>query len=185
MKGEVDLLYGERNQVGSIMDDIRSQLKAGSEELADLDEQLAEAEAKKNAVAAKLDAARESKDGSSQGYRGYRKLSLTLRDLVEEGRAEEAEAQAEQQVEALLTSLLSDAAFRREYTKMWAAQRKYVVSELLPGSCTSMPATNGVAGPKGGAKGGAPKKPAAPLEPQGAAKAQAIIAAVMKVWHGL
>lgn len=46
-------------------------------------------------------------------YRANRKLSLQLRDLVAEGKLEEAQAMAEQQTEAHMSKILTDAAYRK------------------------------------------------------------------------
>jgi hypothetical protein len=66
---------------------------------------------------------------------------------------------------------------RRDYIKLWSEQRRYLVSELLPdsGAVEAKPAAAAGKGGKAADKG----KPAAPLVPQGAMKAQAIIAAAL------
>jgi hypothetical protein len=64
---------------------------------------------------------------------------------------------------------------RRDYIKLWSEQRRYLVSELLPESGAVEPKPAAAAGKGDKGKG----KPAAPLVPQGAMKAQAIIAAAL------
>ncbi len=90
------------------------------------------------------------------------------------GQVEEARALCVAQVDEMMDKLNSDAAYRGEYTKLWGAQRKYIVSELLP---TSGPPE--VRPAAAGAKG-APAAKGKPSKPQGAQKAAAIIASLME-----
>eukprot|EP00879_Flechtneria_rotunda_P024981 GHRR01026509.1.p1 GENE.GHRR01026509.1~~GHRR01026509.1.p1 ORF type:complete len:412 (+),score=248.16 GHRR01026509.1:238-1473(+) len=126
---------------------------------------------------------REEIDNHMFEWRDNRKLSLQLRDLVAEGKVDEAAAIAEQQVETYLKKLLADTTYRCDYTKLWSEQRKYLVSELLPesgaGALDAKAAGKGAAAGKAGGKKGVVTAAAA-LVPQGAAKAQALIAAALQ-----
>jgi uncharacterized coiled-coil DUF342 family protein len=175
---EMNILRGERDQAKDIIDELSLKLQAVNAVLGDYDAERQDLEATKREIQDQLKATRDEIDTHMFEYRANRKLSLQLRDLVAEGKLEEAQAMAEQQTEAHLSKILRDAAYRKEYFKLWSEQRKYLVSELLPNSGAVEPRAAPAAAGKG--KGGKrTDKPAAPLVPQGAAKAQAIIAAAL------
>ncbi|KAF8056252.1 PPI1 [Scenedesmus sp. PABB004] len=174
---ELNILRGERDQAKDIINDLQGKLQAVMAVLADYDAERTEIEATKRELQDRIKGMREEIDAHMFEWRANRKLSLQLRDLVAEGKTEEATAIAEQQIESYLAKL-SEPGYRKEYTKAWAEQRRYLVSELLPESGAAE--LRAAAGAKpGGAKGGPGGRPAAPLVPQGAAKAQAIIAAAL------
>lgn len=173
---EMNILRGERDQAKDIIDDLQKKLAMVTAVLNDYDLERQDLESTKRDIQEQLKSLREEIDGHMFEWRANRKLSLQLRDLVAEGKAEEASSIAEQQVENYLGKLLTDTGFRREYIKLWSEQRRYLVSELLPDSGAPEPKPAAAAG-KAGDKGKG--KPAAPLVPQGAMKAQAIIAAAL------
>eukprot|EP00878_Enallax_costatus_P005708 GHUV01005985.1.p1 GENE.GHUV01005985.1~~GHUV01005985.1.p1 ORF type:complete len:449 (+),score=181.87 GHUV01005985.1:226-1572(+) len=175
---EMNILRGERDQAKDIIDDLQKKLSAVNAVLADHDAERQDIETTKREIQEQLKSLRDEIDSHMFEYRANRKLSLQLRDMVAEGKLEEAQAMAEQQVEAHLSKIYSDAAYRKEYLKLWSEQRKYLVSELLPNSGT-VEAKPSLAAAGKGRSGKNADKPAAPLVPQGAAKAQAIIAAAL------
>jgi uncharacterized protein (UPF0335 family) len=73
---------------------------------------LQELESSKRDIQEQLKSVREEIDAHMFEWRANRKLSLQLRDLVAEGKAEEATSIAEQQVESYLAKLLTDTSFR-------------------------------------------------------------------------
>jgi hypothetical protein len=170
---EFKIITGERDQVKVIITDLQAKLKTVTDAISYLDSERSEIEAHKGELQEQLRAAREDNDAAMAEYRENRKLSLALRDLVDAGEVGAAAQQAAQQVETYMAKLAADAAYRKEYLTLWCQQRKYLVSELLPQSgVVAAP----VAPPptKGGAK--AP----GPAVPQGAAMAQAAIAAALE-----
>jgi hypothetical protein len=112
-----------------------------------------------------------------QEWRENRKLSLAVRDLVETGHLDEARAMCDEQVAAFMGRLLSDAAYRAEYTAGWAEQRKYVVSDLLPGS--GVAAAPDARDTRGRAGKSAAEAPRGEPKVQGAVKAAALIEQLM------
>lgn len=121
-------------------------------------------------------------DVSLADYRENRKLSLEVRDLVAAGRVDEARERAAEQVSSLIAKLSSDTTYRKEYQHLWAQQRRYAVSDLLPESsvaaqqaAASKPAAKGAPGKGGKASG--PKPP--PPKPNGKEKAASIIESLM------
>jgi uncharacterized protein (UPF0335 family) len=73
---------------------------------------LQDLESTKRDIQEQLKSVREEIDSHMFEWRANRKLSLQLRDLVAEGKAEEATSIAEQQVESYLAKLLTDTSFR-------------------------------------------------------------------------
>jgi hypothetical protein len=175
LQDEFKIITGERDQVKTIISDLQAKLKVVTDALSDFDLERQEIEAHKTEIQEQLKAAREENDSAMFEYRENRKLSLQLRDLVDLGNLDDATKMAEEQVELYLAKIINDPAYRKEYTRLWSEQRKYVVSELLPKSGISSAAPS-----QAPAKGGKASKPSAPLVPQGAAKAQAAIAAAME-----
>jgi uncharacterized protein (UPF0335 family) len=82
---------------------------------------LQDLESTKRDIQEQLKSVREEIDSHMFEWRANRKLSLQLRDLVAEGKAEEASALAEQQVESYLTKLLTDTSFRCDGSSMAVA----------------------------------------------------------------
>lgn len=183
---EVNILRGERDQAKDIIDDLQAKLSVVMGALADFDAERQDVESTKRELQEQIRVQREEIDAHMFEWRANRKLSLQLRDLVTEGKLEEATSLAEQQVQSYLTKLLVDSSYRHEYTRLWAEQRRYVVSELLPDSAPAdvRPPTGSGATGKDGKAGASGRdrsgKPSAPLVPQGAAKAQALIAAALE-----
>jgi len=175
LQDEFKIITGERDQVKTIISDLQAKLKVVTDALSDLDLERQEIEAHKTEIQEQLKAAREENDAAMFEYRENRKLSLQLRDLVDAGDLGEATKTAEEQVELYLAKLINDPAYRKEYNKLWSEQRKYIVSELLPKSGVSSAAPS-----QAPAKGEKGARSSAPLVPQGAAKAQAAIAAAME-----
>eukprot|EP00775_Hariotina_reticulata_P001871 gene1871-2208_t len=176
VESEINILRGERDQAKDIIDDLQKKLQAVTAVLADYDAERQDIETTKRELQEQIKGKRDEIDAGMFEYRANRKLSLQLRDLVDEGKLEEATGIAEEQVDSYLVKLNTDKVYRRDYIKLWSEQRKYLVSELLPQSGNVT-----VAAPaKTTAKGKAAPKPAERLVPQGAAKAQAIIAAALQ-----
>lgn len=180
---EVSALRGERSQAVGILQEIQGKLREANEAIGELEGERAEHEAKKKALQEQIRTAQDESSVAMQEWRENRKFSLTVRDLVEAGKLEEAKAMCEEQVATYMTRLLSDSAYRKEYTQGWSEQRKYLVSELLPGSGVPQEDSRGPRdkGPAG--RGGKGDKAAAPRpEPkvQGAAKAAALIEQLMQ-----
>jgi uncharacterized coiled-coil DUF342 family protein len=174
---EFKIITGERDQVKVIITDLQAKLKTVTDAISYLDSERSEIEAHKAELQEQLRAAREDNDAAMAEYRENRKLSLALRDLVDAGQVAAAAAQAAEQVEAYMAKLASDTAYRKEYIGLWCQQRKYLVSELLPKSGV-VAAPVAPAPSKAGGKGGA--KAPGPAVPQGAAMAQAAIAAALE-----
>eukprot|EP00955_Chlamydomonas_euryale_P009909 106380-Chlamydomonas_euryale.AAC.1 len=105
-------------------------------------------------------------------------MPTQVRDLIAVGSTADAAELCSKQVDEMMGRLSSDSAFRAEYQQVWADQRRFPVSELLPESSTS----GQVAPAKGGAKGGpgvakeAKERPVA----RGAEKAKDLIASIMQ-----
>jgi hypothetical protein len=183
MENEFKVIKSERDAANKIVQDIYAKLKDASSQLQELEAEHAElVNAKEEAVKA-LEAAREESNANAKDYRENRKFSLEVRDLVAAGRVDEAKALVAAQVEEWTAKLVGDASLRQEYTSLWTEQRRYMVSELLPGSSLiaqqeakaaagKAPAGKGAAG-----KGGAAAK--APPVPRGAEKAKSIIDSIM------
>lgn len=70
-------------------------------------------ESTKREIQDQLKVLREDIDTHMFEYRANRKLSLQLRDMVAEGKLEEAQTMAEQQVEAHLGKIFTDKAYRK------------------------------------------------------------------------
>ena len=77
-----------------------------------------------------------------------------------------------------MSKFCSDTVFRSEYSKAWADQRKFPVSELLPESSTSTVAAAAAKPPLGG-KGAKAAAPAEKPVARGAEKAKDLIASLM------
>ncbi|KAF6262596.1 hypothetical protein COO60DRAFT_599115 [Scenedesmus sp. NREL 46B-D3] len=172
---EMNMLRGERDQAKDIIDDLQKKLAVVQAVVNEYDVERQDLETAKREIQEQLKSVRDEIDSHMFEWRANRKLSLQLRDLVAVGQLEEATSIAEQQVELYLTKLLADASYRREYVKLWSEQRRYLVSELLPDSGTVEAKPAAAAGWADKGRG----KPAAPLLPQGALRAQAIIAAAL------
>lgn len=172
---EFKILQGERQQAQSIARDLQAKLKEAQKGLSELDAERQEVETRKKEIQDQLTAAREESLAQSQEYNENRKLSLTIRELVEKNAVEEATKLVEAQVEQYVTKLNADADYRREYVKLWSEQRKYIVAEVLPNSGT--PADHQASGRQ---QGGIRAPPPERLIPQGAAKAKAIIEAALQ-----
>ena len=114
-------------------------------------------------------------------YRDNRTFSLKVRDMVTAGQVEEARALCVAQVDEYVGKIASDFTFRKEYYSLWASQRRYAVSELLPDSTTVVKEPRAGDAGKPGAKGGKPDKgaKAPPPKPQGAEKAKLLIEQLM------
>lgn len=189
MDKEFDVIKTERNAANGIKKDIWTKLEKVGGELKELEAEQAEAVAKKNEVLEQLEKQRKEIDASMVDYRANRKLSLDVRDMVAAGQVEEARALATQQVDEWLSKLSTDTAARKDYQKLWAEQRRFAVSELLPGSSVyaqqqaaatkAAPAGKGAAPAKGAAKGAA--APKAVIDPvvSGAQKAKSIIESLL------
>lgn len=179
--GEVNILRGERDQAKDIIDDLSKKLTVVNAVIDEFQSERQDIEATKKEVQDQLKALREENDEAMFEFRANRKLGVELRDLVAEGKVEEAKQMAEEQVETYMGKLNSDKAFKQEYIKLWSEQRRYAVSELLPesGNAEGRPAAAGKGGPAGKGKDAA-TKPSAPLVPQGKAKAEALIAAALQ-----
>ncbi|PNH03498.1 hypothetical protein TSOC_010449 [Tetrabaena socialis] len=150
-----------------------------------MEEEVKEAAAAKNETAAALDRARSEMNESMAEYRDNRTFSLKVRDLVTAGQVDEARALCVAQVDELVARLGSDAPFRDEYYHLWALQRKYAVSELLPDSTAVVKEARAEAGGKfakggkaGDVRGGGGARPPPP-KPQGAEKARLLIEQLM------
>lgn len=66
----------------------------------------------KREIQGQLSSLRGQIDNHMSEWQANRKLRLQLRDLVTEGKVQEAQAIAEQQVESYITKLLTDSSFR-------------------------------------------------------------------------
>lgn len=74
---------------------------------------LQDLESTKREIQDQLKTLRDEIDSHMFEYRANRKLSLQLRDLVADGKLEDAQAMAQQQVEAQLSKMMSDVAYRK------------------------------------------------------------------------
>ncbi|KAG1668087.1 hypothetical protein FOA52_010497 [Chlamydomonas sp. UWO 241] len=181
MDGEFSIIKGERDSASKVVNDFWTLLKAAEKESEKVQGEQEACVERKNEALQALEAARKEIDGTMSEYRDNRKFSLQVRDLVAVGSAAEAQELCDKQVVEMLSRLSGDTAFRSEYQQMWAEQRRFPVSDLLPESCTSSePAAS--AGAKG-ARGAAPKGAAAADKPKpvarGAEKAKDLIASIM------
>jgi hypothetical protein len=181
MENEFKVIKSERDAANKIVQDIYAKLKDASGQLQELEAEHAElVNAKEEAVKA-LDAAREESNANAKDYRENRKFSLEVRDLVAAGRIDEAKALVAAQVEEWCAKLAGDATLRKEYTAFWSEQRRYMVSELLPGSSIiAQQEAKAAAGKAPAGKGAAGKGAAkAPPVARGAEKAKSIIDSIM------
>ena len=101
-----------------------------------------------------------------------------VRDLIASGQLEEAQELCNKHADEWMSKFSSDTVFRSEYSKAWADQRKFPVSELLPESSSTAVAAAAAKGPAGG-KGGKAAAPAEKLVARGAEKAKDLIASLM------
>ena len=179
--GEFSIIKGERDAASGIIKDFWTQLKAAEAEAAKVEYEQKEAVDKKNEALEALEAARREVDGTMVDYRNNKKFSLQISDLILAGQVEEAQQVAAKQSEEWISKFSSDTVFRSEYNKMWADQRKYAVSDLLPESSTSAAAAAATKQPSKGAKGakGASAAPAEKPVARGAEKAKDLIASLM------
>ncbi|PNW85600.1 hypothetical protein CHLRE_03g194350v5 [Chlamydomonas reinhardtii] len=181
LDGEFGILKAERDQAQGIIKEIMTKVKAFEAELKDMEEEQKEAVAAKNEALAALDKARTDMNESMVDYRDNRTFSLKVRDMVTAGQVEEARALCVAQVDEYVGKIASDFTFRKEYYSLWASQRRYAVSELLPDSTTVVKEPRAGDAGKPGAKGGKPDKgaKAPPPKPQGAEKAKLLIEQLM------
>ncbi|KXZ44271.1 hypothetical protein GPECTOR_70g502 [Gonium pectorale] len=177
LEGEVDILKGEREQAEGIIKGIKGKIDTCKAELKELEEEQEAAVAAKNDALSALEKARGEMNESMSDYRDNRSFSLKVRDLVTAGQVEEARALCAAQVDDVVGRIASDAIYRKEYYKLWAAQRKYAVSELLPDSTTVVREAKPDQGKVGGKGGRADRAP--PPKPQGAEKARLLIEKLM------
>ncbi|KAG2483805.1 hypothetical protein HYH03_017328 [Edaphochlamys debaryana] len=180
LESEFTILKAERDQAQGIIKEILTKVKACEAEVKDMEEEQKEVVGAKNDLLASLDKARNELNDTMVDYRDNRSFSLKVRDMVTAGQVEEARALCATQVDEMITKLATDAAFRKEYHALWAAQRRYAVSELLPES-SSVPKEAKPDASKPGAKGGKGDKgaKAPPPKPQGAEKARLLIEQLM------
>lgn len=173
LEGEFQILKGERDQAKEIIDELKKKMDVAKQALTELEVEQNDCVRRMNDAREMLDKAKVDLDSQMSDYSQNRKFSGTIRDLVSEGRVDDARAECLQQVEFYLQKLNTDASFRAEYCRLWSQQRKYVVSELLPSSSVA-----GAEPTKQAKQATQPAKP--PPKPQGAAKAKAIIDAVLE-----
>ncbi|GLC38606.1 hypothetical protein PLESTB_000451800 [Pleodorina starrii] len=174
LEGEFGILRTERDQASGIIKEILTKVKACEAEVRDLEEEQKEAVSAKNDALATLDKARADMNESMADFRDNRSFSLKVRDLVTAGQVDEARALCGAQTDEIIAKIASDVAYRKEYHSLWAAQRKYAVSELLPDSTTVVKeARPADARASGRADARASKAP--PPKPQGAEKARMLI----------
>lgn len=184
MNSEFRVIQTERNAANDVKKDIYTKLDKCSSELKELEAEQADVVKAKNDALDKLQKIRGEMDVTLQDYRDNRKLSLEVRDQVAAGNVEEARSKAAEQVDALMAKLAADYPYRKEYQQLWAQQRRFLVSELLPDSSVhaaqqgadARGARNGK-GAAGGKAGGAAR--AAPPVPRGKEKAASLIESIM------
>ncbi len=183
LESEFTILKAERDQAQGIIKEIMKKIEACSEDLKGLEKEQNDAVTAKNDVLASLDKARNEMNDSMVDYRDNRSFSLKVRDMVTAGQVEEARALCKAQVDEYTAKLAGDSSFRNEYHSLWAQQRRYPISDLLPSSSTTAREPKADAGGKGaaGGKGGKGAKGAAapPPKPQGAEKAKLLIEQLM------
>lgn len=183
LESEFTILKAERDQAQGIIKEIMKKIEACSEDLKGLEKEQNDAVNAKNDVLASLDKARNEMNDSMVDYRDNRSFSLKVRDMVTAGQVEEARALCKAQVDEYTAKLASDSTFCKEYHSLWAQQRRYPISDLLPSSSTTAREPKADAGGKGaaGGKGGKGAKGAAapPPKPQGAEKAKLLIEQLM------
>ncbi|KAG2433500.1 hypothetical protein HYH02_012618 [Chlamydomonas schloesseri] len=181
LDGEFGILKAERDQAQGIIKEIMTKVKACEAEVKDMEEEQKEAVAAKNDALASLDKARNDMNESMVDYRDNRTFSLKVRDMVTAGQVEEARALCAAQMDEFVGKIAADFTFRKEYYSLWASQRRYAVSELLPDSTTVVKEPRAGDVGKPGAKGGKPEKgaKAPPPKPQGAEKAKLLIEQLM------
>ncbi|KAI8477150.1 MAG: hypothetical protein J3K34DRAFT_516093 [Monoraphidium minutum] len=183
LEPEVTSLRGERTQAVGILQEIQEKLREVTGGISELEAERGEVEAKKKALQEQIRAVQDESSELMQEWRENRKFSLSVRDLVEAGKLDEARAMCDEQVATYMGRLLNDKAYRKEYEQGWSEQRKYVVSELLPGSGAAQDVGRGGAGAGArdkGAKGAADAKPRGEPKVEGAAKAAALIEQLMQ-----
>lgn len=180
MEEEFKILQTEREEAQRIIDDLQGKLKKAEEALQEDQDEQEQAVAEKNNILVQLDQARAGIESKMKDYRENRKFSLQIRDMVAAGQVENAQLLCFEQTDSIMSRYNTNTAFRKQYTELWAKQRRYAVSELLPSSCQS---SIEVPKPKEQVKGkAAPKpKPAAGIEGlTGGDKVKAVLAAVMQ-----
>lgn len=179
LESEFSILRKEREQAQGIIKQIVTKVKTCEAEVKDLEEEQKDVVNAKNDALAALDKARAEVNDSMSDYRENRSFSLKVRDLVTAGQIEEARALCVAQVDEVVTKIASDVTYRKEYYSLWAQQRKYAVSDLLPDSTTVVKEqkTTEQAKTRGSAAAQGPQKP--PPKPQGAEKARLLIEQLM------
>ncbi|GIL86935.1 hypothetical protein Vretimale_15532 [Volvox reticuliferus] len=181
LEGEFSILKSERDRTQVIMKEIYTKVKACEAEVKDMEDEQKEVVNAKNDALAALEKARAEVDDSKLDYRENRSFSLKVRDLVTAGQVDEARALCAAQIDATVAKIASDVAYRKEYYSLWAQQRKYAVSELLPDSTTVVKevkaADQGKANGRAKAEGKGAKAP--PPVAQGAEKARQLIEKLM------
>ncbi|KAJ9525493.1 hypothetical protein QJQ45_003265 [Haematococcus lacustris] len=178
MDGEFGVIKSERDMANKIVQEIWVKLSKARDELKEIEAEHAELALAKEAAQRALDSAREETNSSMRSYRENRRFSLQIRDLVAAGQVEEARSLVASQVEEWVTTLTSDSTARKEYEQLWAEQRKYMVSVVLPGSSLSAQA-EAKAAQKAAAAGKGAAARQAPAPPRGAEKAKSIIESLM------
>ncbi|KAJ9527342.1 hypothetical protein QJQ45_025615 [Haematococcus lacustris] len=178
MDGEFGVIKSERDMANKIVQEIWVKLSKARDELKEIEAEHAELALAKEAAQRALDSAREETNSSMRSYRENRRFSLQVRDLVAAGQVEEARSLVASQVEEWVTTLTSDSTARKEYEQLWAEQRKYMVSVVLPGSSLSAQA-EAKAAQKAAAAGKGAAARQAPAPPRGAEKAKSIIESLM------
>jgi len=184
MDSEFKVIKTERNAANDVKKDIYGKLEKASAELKELEAEQADVVKAKNDALEQLQKIRSDMDVTLADYRENRKLSLEVRDLVAAGNIAEAREKAAEQVNAQISKLVDDTKYRKEYQHLWAQQRRFVVSELLPeSSVQAQQASTSKAAPGKGGKGAAGAKPgaarAAPPVPRGKEKAASLIESIM------
>lgn len=103
---------------------------------------------------------------------------------MDSGKLDEARAMCEEQVASYMARLLGDKQYRKEYIQGWSEQRKYVVSDLLPGSGVAQDTGRGAQRDSGrggrGSGSGAAVPPRGEPKVEGAVKAAALIEKLMQ-----
>ncbi|EFJ41687.1 hypothetical protein VOLCADRAFT_121607, partial [Volvox carteri f. nagariensis] len=161
LESEFTILKTERDQAQGIIKEILTKVKACEAEVENLEEEQKEVVNAKNDALAALDKARAGVNESMSEYRENRSFSL--------------------KVDTAITKIATDSGYRKEYYSLWAQQRKYAVSDLLPDSTTVVKEVKAVDVGKAGAKGKGEAKntKAPPPKPQGAEKARQLIEQLM------
>jgi len=105
-----------------------------NETITDLESERSEVEARKKELQEAIRAAQDESSGAMQEWRENRKFSLAVRDLVEAGKLDEARAMCDEQVAAYMARLLSDKAYRQEYSQGWARRRQTAAARATRGA---------------------------------------------------